>query len=187
MTLDPSLTLREAAADHLAAEGLAADGGLDDRWVKTKIGPIPFAYPNTKGRKRLVAAHDLHHLLADYRTDIVGEAEMGAWELGSGLRDRTGVRLAIRVFGFALPLHRQRLLHAFVRGRHCQNLVGRPLDDATLDRSVAELRTELGLDRAVPPPSPEDQRAFRIWAAKALAIVWGPILPLAALAWWWWA
>lgn len=102
MTIQATSKLREAAAQHLSDERLAPDAGADDRWVKTKIGPIPFAYPNTKGRKKLVQAHDLHHLLAGYHTDIVGEGEMRAWELGSGMNDRTGVRLAIRVFGFAL-------------------------------------------------------------------------------------
>jgi hypothetical protein len=185
MTIDPKLTLREAADRHLADVGLAADGGESDRWVKLKIGPIPFAYPNTKGRKKLILAHDLHHLLADYRTDLAGEAEMGAWELGSGMEDRTGVRLALRVVGFGLVRHPGRVFRAFVRGRHCRNLVGRPLDAATLDRSVAELRAELGLASPIPPASDADRRAFRRCAAKAVAIVWGPLLPMAGIAWWW--
>ena len=185
MAIDSGLTLRAAAAEHLADAGLAPDGGSGERWVKAKIGPIPFAYPNTQGRKKLLGVHDLHHLLAGYRTDIVGEAEMGAWELGSGLDDRTGVRLAIRVFGFALPRHPGRLFRAFVRGRHCRNLLDRPLDDATLDRTVADLRGELGLDRPAPDPTDADRREFQRWAAKAVAIVWAPLLPMVALVWWW--
>jgi hypothetical protein len=185
MSPDPDLSLREAAALHLADAGLEPDGGAESRWVKARLGPIPFAYPNTRGRKRLLLTHDLHHLLAGYSTDLVGEAEMGAWELGSGMRDRTGVRLAIRVFGFALPRHPARLLQAFARGRRCRNLLDHPIDDRLLDRSVADVRGELGLDQAPTPPSQADRRAFRGWAAKALAIVWGPLLPMAALAWWW--
>lgn len=185
MTIDPARPLREAAAEHLAAEGLPADAGVNERWVKTKIGPIPFAYPNTQGRKKLVAAHDLHHLLAGYPTSLVGEAELGAWELGSGMDDKTGVRLAIRVFGFALPRHPSRLLRAFVRGRHCRNLLDRSIDAALLDRSVGELRRELGLDQPVPEPSAEERRAFRNWAVKAVAIVWGPLVPIALALWWW--
>lgn len=187
MAIDPELSLRQAVVDHLGEEGLAPDAGAEERWVRTKIGPIPFAYPNTKGRKKILLAHDLHHLLADYRTDLVGEGEMGAWELGSGLDDRTGVRLAIRVFGFVLPWRPARVFAAFVRGRHCQNLLGRPLDDAMLARSVAEVRRELGLEEAAPAASEDDRAAFRRWAAKAIAIVWGPLLPMGLLAWWWWA
>lgn len=184
MTLDPTLTLREAAAQHLRGAGLPQDAGAGSRWVTMKIGPIPFAYPNTAGRKRLLLAHDLHHLLAGYPTDLVGEAEMGAWELGSGMRDRSGVRLAIRVFGFVLPRHPGRLLRAFARGRRCRNLLGRPVDDALLERSVGELRRELGLDAPAPEPGEADRDAFRPWAAKAIAVVWGPLLPPLAVAWW---
>jgi len=183
MAIEATQTLREAAAAHLADAGLGADAGA--RWVKIKIGPIPFAYPNTGGRQRLRLAHDLHHLLAGYETDLVGEAETGAWELGTGMRDRTGVRYAIRVFGFALPWSAGRLRSAFVRGRYCQNLLARSLDDATLTRSVADLRSELGLERPVPEATDEDRRAFRHWAVKAIAVVWGPIVPIAAVAWWW--
>ena len=185
MSIDPTLTLRQAVADNLANEGIDPGAGRNRRWVTTKIGPIPFAYPNTKGRKKIVAAHDLHHLLADYRTDLVGEAEVAAWQLGSGMRDKTAVRLAIRVLGFVVPRFPGRLFRAFVRGRGCQNLVGRPLDAPILDRTVAEMRAELGLDRPVRAPTDADRRAFRGWAAKAIAIVWGPIVPMAAVAWWW--
>jgi hypothetical protein len=187
MATHSALSLRAAVNEHLAAEGL--EPGTDDaaRWVRIKIGPIPFAYPNTKGRRKILRAHDLHHLLAGYSTDLVGEAEMAAWELGSGLEDRSGVRLAIRVFGFVVPRYPSRLLRAFVRGRGCTNLLGTTLDDAMLDRSVADVRAELGLDRAIAKATAADRRAFRVWAAKAVAIVWGPLVPMGLLAWWWWS
>jgi hypothetical protein len=179
-------TLREAAAIHLKdMEDAGVDADADARWVWIKIGPIPFAYPNTKARKRLVQAHDLHHLLTGYDTGLLGEAELGAWELGTGIRDRSAVRYEIRVLGFMLPRFPGRLRSAFVRGRHCRNLLGRDLDDAMFSRTVADLRRELGLDRPAPEASAEDRRAWRGWAAKAIAIVWGPIVPIAAIAWWW--
>lgn len=30
-------------------------------------------FPNTHGRRRALAYHDLHHILTGYRTDFVGE------------------------------------------------------------------------------------------------------------------
>ena len=186
MAIEATQTLREAAAAHLAdLKDAGVDTDADARWVRISIGPIPFAYPNTKARKRLVLAHDLHHLLVGYRTDLLGEAELGAWELGTGLPDRSAVRYAIRVFGFMLPRFPGRLRTAFVRGRHCRNLLGRPLDDAMLARTVADVRSELGIDRPVPEASAEDLRAWRRWTLKAIAVVWGPIVPIAAIAWWW--
>jgi hypothetical protein len=185
MTTLGTQTLREAAAAHLTdLKDAGVDADADARWVRIRIGPIPFAYPNTKGRKRLVAAHDLHHLLVGYQTDLLGEAELGAWELGTGVRDRSAVRYEIRVLGFMLPRFPARLRAAFVRGRHCRNLVGR-LDDAMLARTVADVRSELGLDRPVPEASAEDLREWRRWAARAVAVVWGPIVPITAFAWWW--
>jgi hypothetical protein len=50
---------------------------------------------------------------------------------------------------------------------------------------VADLRSELGLDRPAPEATAEDRREWRRWAAKAIAVVWGPIVPIAAIAWWW--
>jgi hypothetical protein len=186
MGLDSGATLRDARATYLQAEGLPPDGGYADRWVVSWFGPFPFAYPNTAGRKRLAPAHDLHHVATGYATDIAGEAEVGAWELGTGMRDRTGVHLASLVLGFALPRFPGRLFRAFVRGRHSRNLLDRPCDDALLARTVGEIQRELGLDRETPPPTPEDRRLFRFWAARAALIVWGPLVPTAALAWWWW-
>ena len=183
MTIEATQTLREAAAIHLKDAGLEAEA--DSRWVWIKLGPLPFVYPNTRGRKRVLLAHDLHHLLAGYKTDLVGEAETAAWEFGTGMRDRSAVRYAIRVFGFMLPRHAGRLRTAFVRGRYCQNLLGRPLDDAALARSVVDLRRELGLERPVPEASDADRREWRRLAVKAIALVWGPIVPIAVVAWWW--
>lgn len=184
MAIEPAQTLREAAAIHLAnLKDAGVDADAEARWVRIQIGPIPFAYPNTKGRKRVVQAHDLHHLLTGYATDLVGEAELGAWELGTGIRDRSAVRYEIRVLGFMLPRFPRRLRTAFVRGRHCRNLLGR-LDDAMLSRTVAEIHSDLGLDRPVPDATAEDLRAWRHWAAMSVAVVWGPIVPMAAIAWW---
>ena len=178
-------TLREAAAAQLKGMlDAGVDADPDARWVWIKIGPIPFAYPNTKGRKRLVVDHDLHHLLTGYGTDLLGEAELGAWELGTGLRDRSAVRYAIRVFGFVLPRFPGRLRTAFVHGRYCRNLYGR-VDDAMLSRTVGELRSDLGLTQPAPEATAEDRREWRRWAAKAIAVVWGPTIPMAAIAWWW--
>lgn len=185
MAIEPRQALREAAASHLTEMiDAGVDADPDARWVWIKIGPIPFAYPNTKSRKRLVQPHDLHHLLTGYGTDLVGEAELGAWELGTGIRDRSAVRYEVRVLGFTLPRFAKRLRAAFVRGRHCRNLLGR-LDEAMLARTVAQVHSDLGLDRPVPEATAEDLREWRRWAAKSLAVVWGPILPIAAIAWWW--
>jgi hypothetical protein len=182
---DPSWTLRDARAAYLAEQGLPADGGYAQRWVVARVGSLPFfAFPNSAGRRRIAPVHDLHHVATGYATSLAGEAEIAAWEIGTGCRDRTGLRLGLRALGFALPRCGLRCFRAFVRGRHSRNLLDVPCDDALLARSVADLRHQLGLDAATPAPTREDRWLFIGWAARAAAIVWGPLIPMAAAGWW---
>lgn len=186
MAGDASTTLREARAAYFEANDLPEAGGYEAAWVRVRGAGIPvFAYPNSKGRRAVVRQHDLHHVLTGYGTDIAGEGELAAWELASGVTSFTGRQLALRVLGFALLRSAGSLFTAFQRGRHCRNLLKEPWDDALLDRTAAEVRGELGIEGPFPEPSREDRRAFLGWAAKAAAIVWGPLVPLALLGWWW--
>jgi hypothetical protein len=186
MPIESQLSLREARQRYLERNGLPPDGGYDARWVRAPIGPIPFAFPNTAGRRRVAPAHDLHHVLTGYATDLSGEGELGAWEIGAGVRDRSALQLELRVLGFALAFAPRRLFRAFLRGRRSHHLLDQPCrDDAFLGRSVASLRAELGLDREPTPAQAADRWAFARWSLLAVAIVWGPLLPLAALLTWW--
>jgi hypothetical protein len=57
-------------------------------------------------------------------------------------------------------------------------------DDALLARSVGELRSASGLDRQTPAPDSRDRFLFARWATSAVAIVWGTLVPMAAITWW---
>lgn len=188
MAVDGSLTLREGRALYFAENGLPADGGYDDDWVVVKLGAVPvFAFPNTPDRKRAVPFHDLHHVVTGFDTTLSGEAEIGAWEIGSDCSQSAAATLLNSlVMGTMLPLRRLRIFEAFVRGRRGRNLYGARCDDALLDRSVSELREELRVDEPVGEITDEDRRAWRRTCARALALCWAPLLPLAALAWWIW-
>ncbi len=183
-TAETELTLAEARERHFSASGLPPDGGYDDRWVHIHVGPFAFAYPNTEGRRRVAPAHDLHHVLTGYATDLTGEGELGAWEVGAGCRERTGLLLALLVFGFSLAWSPRRMFEAFLRGRYCRNLLDTRCERALLQRSVASVRAELGLQLPPPAAMASDYAAFARWASIAAAIVWGPLVPVAALVWW---
>jgi len=76
--------LRHARADYFRKNAFGEDGGYGQPWVKLKLGPVPIWFPNTAGRRRAVRLHDLHHVATGYDTSLVGEAEIGAWELAMG-------------------------------------------------------------------------------------------------------
>lgn len=186
---EPDWTLHEARTRYFEDNGFGADGGYDARWVKLSIGPLPFAIPNTPARVRAVRYHDLHHVLTGYRTDLMGECEIGAWELASGCRDFGAAWLLnLGALGLGVLMDGARMRRAFVRGRNTRNLYGHAFDDALLGQRVAETRAALGLDAPVPEATPADRRAFLGHGALGLLLLAAQVglalAPLAALLWW---
>jgi hypothetical protein len=166
----PGLTLGEARALLFALGGLGEDGGYGDAWVKLRLWGIPFAFPNTEGRRRAVRLHDLHHVLTEYPTTWRGEFEIAAWEVASGVR-RYWVGWLLDLLGFAcgLVVYPRAVYKAFVRGRHSSNLYGEVWDESILGSSVGEVRRRLGLDIAGATPTRGDRAAFVFWAAASAA------------------
>ncbi len=138
-------TLREARDRYFEDNGFGADGGYGEAWVDFKLGPIPFPFPNTKARVRAVGYHDLHHVLTGYRTDLPGELEISAWEIGAGCRDFAAAWVLNLggMAGGALGMPR-RTLRAFARGRRSTSLYGLPLDEL-LASSVTDARERTGV------------------------------------------
>lgn len=145
--MDPdSVSLQQAVELHLAENGFPPDGGIDKRWVTVGLGPIPICFPNTKARRKAVPFHDSNHVLSGYGHDALGEAEIGAWELGGGCKKYWAAW--VLNWSALLPGVARapgRLVRAFARGRRSGNLYGAELD-LICHRSVAELRQELGLN-----------------------------------------
>src|SRR5690349_9357412 len=82
---EPMMSLFEARARYFADNSFGDDGGYSARWVTIfKLGPLSLGFPNTASRIAAVRYHDLHHLVTGYDTDVMGEAEIAAWELASG-------------------------------------------------------------------------------------------------------
>jgi hypothetical protein len=181
----PGLTLGEARARLFALGGLGDDGGYDDAWVKLKLWRIPFAFPNTDGRRRAVRFHDLHHVLTEYPTTWRGEFEISAWEVAGGIR-RYRVAWLLDLLGFAcgLVLFPRAVYRAFVRGRHSTNLYGDVWDESILARRVGEVRRRLRLDEGVARATRDDKVSFALWAAAGAAayVATGACLLAAAFA-----
>lgn len=167
---DPSSTMREARERYFEVNGFGADGGYEDAWVDFKLGPIPFPFPNTSGRKRALKIHDMHHVLTGYRTDIRGEFEISAWEVGAGCKSFLAAWfLNLGGLTGGVLIAPRRTFAAFVRGRHTQSLYGRDME-ALLGSRVGEMRAELGLDDATPPARLADAALFAGAAAAGLVL-----------------
>ena len=187
-----SLSLRDARRAYFAANDFGDDGGYASRWVKIKlVGPLAIWLPNTPGRVLAVRYHDLHHVATGYDTTLVGEGEIGAWEVASGCRNLLAawvLNLIAMWYGFLLGP--RRVYRAFVRGRHTRNLYGGRFDDALLATSVGAVRAQLGLVGDTPVATLRDRVAFAGWLAVAFAVYAFQsavvLAPFALLAWWLW-
>jgi hypothetical protein len=144
------ISLQDAVRQHLLESGIPADGGINDTWVVVRLGPIPFCFPNTNMRRKTVPIHDLNHVLSGYGHDAVGEAEIGAWELGGGCKGYWAAWIlnwsALVPGMLKTPT---RMLRAFARGRQTGNLYRTNVEDLRC-KPVAEVRKALGLDRQYP-------------------------------------
>lgn len=179
-----SLSVAAARDVYFANNGFTA-ASYTDPWVKLSIGPIPFAFPNTAGRKAAVKLHDLHHVATGYATTWTGEGEIGSWELAAGCgRHWAAWWLNTSVLATGLALSPRRMFRAFVRGRHSKSLYHREFGDDLLQMTVGDLRSKLGLDREPPRARGSDVAAFVGWVGIALGLTAAMLVPFALLLWW---
>ncbi|MBK8101551.1 MAG: hypothetical protein IPK26_31100 [Planctomycetes bacterium] len=138
---------------------------------------IPIAFPNFDARRAILVTHDVHHLLTGYPTTWRGEGEIGAFEIATGCRGYWAAWFFnFGGFLFGLVLAPRRLWRAFVRGRHARNYYGAD-PEVVLQRTVAQARAELGLDRPVPTATVADRLTFVGWILIVVASV--VLMPLA--------
>lgn len=185
MTLvDEAQTLREARGRYFEENGFGPDGGYAKKWVKLELGPVPLAIPNTASRVRAVRFHDLHHVLTGYATDWRGEAQISAWEIGSGCADMWAawlLNLQGLLIGIAVDL--RATVRAFARGRRTRNLYRESFGDSLLSQSVAEMRRRLSLDDPCTDPKAVDVLQFAGWCALSFAIFPGSLIAATAALW----
>ena len=150
--------------------------------MKLQLGPVPVWIVNSKSRVRSVRLHDLHHVATGYDTDVLGEGEIGAFELAAGCADHFAAwYLNLNALAIALPLGPRRLLRAFARGRRSRCLYDREWDEALLDETVGELRRRLALAPADAAPTPGERAAFAGAALAGVAVFLSHFALLAAL------
>ena len=124
-----------------------------------------FRLRNRPNRQWAIPLHDLHHVATGYGTDLIGEAEIGVWELRGGCRRPVvyGLNIAAVVMGlFLAPL---RLWRAFADARGARTLYVQEHDYAALlALPLGELRRRLGV-----PPAGVVRAPRRLHAKAELA------------------
>jgi hypothetical protein len=98
--IPPSWTVREGRDAYLRDNGFSVEA-YDARWTPASILGVRFHVPNTARHRWAIMLHDLHHVATGYPTDLVGEAEVSAWECRAGLAP-LGLYTGAIVLGLAL-------------------------------------------------------------------------------------
>lgn len=135
-------SVREGLARYHAANGFDGDA-MSAEMLQMYVFGRRLDMPNPEFQRPLLARHDLHHVLTGYGTDLRGEAEMGAWEIGAGPGHWfVWANNVMALFlGVLAPI---RTARAFFRGLRARSLYK---DDTPyeqlLEMSIPELRKKL--------------------------------------------
>jgi hypothetical protein len=141
-------SVRRGRDAYLDENGFTVEA-YDEPKTPASFFGLDFTVPNTPKHRWAIMLHDLHHVATGYGTDLVGEAEISAWELRRGLSG-LGLYVGSIVLGaalFGLVLAPRRTVEAFLAA---------PSDDGSLFQTtrsyedliglrVGELRSLLGL------------------------------------------
>jgi hypothetical protein len=144
----PLLRVEQGLDAYLRSNGFTT-AGYDALTAEISLGPLTVTVPNPPARRRAIAQHDVHHVLTGYGTDLVGEAEVGAWELGAGCTTPFlyFINLTAAVIGALLAP--RRVARAWLRGRGQSTLYRAGLGaDEVRGLSIGELRARLGVPAA---------------------------------------
>jgi hypothetical protein len=155
MTAVPAdLGVREGRDRYLAENGFSTDAYKAPSYT-VELGGLHLRLPNTVARQRAIPLHDLHHVATGFGTDLVGEAEIGAWELRAGCNSLVTYWLNGMAALIGLFIAPSRTLRALARARGQRTLYLDSINyDALLGLTVGELRARLG----IPPDGLADRR-----------------------------
>ena len=146
--IDSEMSVRAARDVYLRENGFSLEMYNQTTFeLPTVVPGWTIVLPNPPARRRVIALHDLHHVLTGFGTDWTGELEVSAWEVRAGLgRSWVAWLICIPMMLLGFMQRPRRTLAAFRAARGARSLlVGNENADAWLDLSVAEARGRLGL------------------------------------------
>jgi hypothetical protein len=136
------------ARDHYLAENAFTVAAYDDKWTQASFFGLSFAVPNTRTHRWAIMLHDLHHVATGFGTDLVGEAEISAWEVRGGLRALGPYVASLVLSGFTMGAIAwpKRTLRALRCSDGGPALWSREITyGRLLDMTVGDLRALLGI------------------------------------------
>lgn len=138
----------ERARDQYLAENGFSVAAYDEPWNEVSFLFLTFKLPNPPSRRRAIRFHDLHHVATGFGTDLIGEAEISAWELRRGI-GTVGPYVSLLIVQLALlglVIAPRRTIAAWRASNDSFSLFhGTKPYDELLTMSVAELRAYLGV------------------------------------------
>lgn len=111
-------TAAEALQRWREGHGRSAEAGAKVFWVA--LGPLRVPVPHP-GQLDL---HDLHHVITGYRPDLIGEIEISAFELRTGVKTPMVFFLCLAGVALGLLIAPSRTWRAWKRGAGRRNLYG---------------------------------------------------------------
>ena len=132
---------REKLREYYISKGMGEPDGwfaillFGRRWRLFPMGPL----------QPLLTLHDLHHLLTGTDSSLGGEAEVIAWEIGSGGYGKFWFAWmdSLKIVALAL-LYPRRFQAALRRGQQCRNLYREDVEEV-LSLEWNTLRAKVGL------------------------------------------
>ena len=136
-------TVRVGRDRYLTENSLSVESYTAKRFP-IYVGSRPIYLPNPG----YLPWHDLHHVATGYKTGLIGEAEISAYEMRSGCRSLFILILCIGAIVIAMFVAPRRVWRAWKGAKGTRNLYRRNVSyDALLEISVSELRDMLGIPR----------------------------------------
>lgn len=138
---DDAMTARDARDRFLRESGLDARG-YDAPDFPVHVGPVTLRFRNPG----LLPWHDLHHVATGYGSDLLGEAEISAFELRGGGATPLVRLLCVGAIAIALCIAPRRVIEAWRRARGVRSLYRSRLPyERLLGMRVGELRALCGI------------------------------------------
>ncbi len=174
----------DALADFYRLNGYGEDGGISARWVRVTLKPLPLSFyiPNFDARRQALRLHDIHHLATGYQTNLAGEAEIAAWEIGGSCTTYWAAWLlnfAAFCYGWVCLPHR--VFRAFVHGRRTRNLYHEGWCDGFLDETIGRMRRHLELVQPAPRAGLSDVALYLAWVMIAIVTTVGVVVAIGGL------